>query len=48
LGGDIEIPTLDGHAKIRIPQETQSAKCSACAVRVSRACAAPAAIYCVT
>jgi|ERR1700674_1735213 molecular chaperone DnaJ len=24
LGGDIEIPTLDGHAKIRIPQETQS------------------------
>ena len=24
LGGDIEIPTLDGHAKIRIPPETQS------------------------
>ena len=24
LGGDIEIPTLDGHAKIKIPPETQS------------------------
>jgi molecular chaperone DnaJ len=24
LGGDIEIPTLDGHAKIRVPAETQS------------------------
>jgi len=24
LGGEIEIPTLDGHAKIRIPPETQS------------------------
>ena len=26
LGGDIDIPTLDGHAKIRIPAETQSGK----------------------
>jgi molecular chaperone DnaJ len=26
LGGDIEIPTLDGYAKIRVPQETQSGK----------------------
>ncbi len=26
LGGEIEIPTLDGHAKIRIPPETQSGK----------------------
>lgn len=26
LGGEIEIPTLDGHAKIRIPAETQSGK----------------------
>ena len=26
LGGDIEIPTLDGAASIRIPPETQSAK----------------------
>jgi molecular chaperone DnaJ len=26
LGGEIEIPTLDGSAKIRIPQETQSGK----------------------
>ena len=24
LGGEIEIPTLDGHAKIKIPSETQS------------------------
>jgi len=24
LGGDIEIPTLDGHAKIKIPPETQT------------------------
>jgi molecular chaperone DnaJ len=26
LGGEIEIPTLDGAAKIRIPAETQSGK----------------------
>jgi DnaJ-class molecular chaperone len=26
LGGEIEIPTLDGSAKIRIPAETQSGK----------------------
>jgi molecular chaperone DnaJ len=26
LGGEIEIPTLDGAANIRIPAETQSAK----------------------
>jgi molecular chaperone DnaJ len=26
LGGEIEIPTLDGHAKIKIPEETQSGK----------------------
>jgi molecular chaperone DnaJ len=24
LGGDIEIPTLDGHAKVRVPPETQT------------------------
>jgi molecular chaperone DnaJ len=24
LGGEIEIPTLDGHAKLRIPAETQT------------------------
>ncbi len=24
LGGEIEIPTLDGHAKLKIPQETQT------------------------
>jgi molecular chaperone DnaJ len=26
LGGEIEIPTLEGHAKIRVPAETQSGK----------------------
>ncbi len=26
LGGEIEIPTLEGHAKIRIPSETQTGK----------------------
>jgi molecular chaperone DnaJ len=26
LGGEIDIPTLDGHAKIKIPPETQSGK----------------------
>ena len=26
LGGEIDIPTLDGHAKIKIPAETQSGK----------------------
>ena len=26
LGGEIEIPTLDGYAKIKIPSETQSGK----------------------
>jgi molecular chaperone DnaJ len=26
LGGEIEIPTLDGYAKIRIPPETQTGK----------------------
>ena len=26
LGGELEIPTLDGHAKIKIPAETQSGK----------------------
>jgi len=26
LGGEIEIPTLDGHAKIKIPEETQTGK----------------------
>ncbi len=26
LGGDIKIPTLDGYAKIKIPEETQSGK----------------------
>jgi molecular chaperone DnaJ len=24
LGGEIEIPTLDGHAKVKIPPETQT------------------------
>jgi molecular chaperone DnaJ len=26
LGGEVDIPTIDGHAKIKIPAETQSGK----------------------
>ena len=26
LGGDVEIPTLDGHAKVKIDEETQTGK----------------------
>ena len=26
LGGEIEIPTIEGHAKIKVPAETQSGK----------------------
>jgi molecular chaperone DnaJ len=26
LGGEIEIPTLDGHARIRVPAETQTGR----------------------
>ena len=26
MGGEIEIPTLDGHARIKIPAETQTGK----------------------
>jgi molecular chaperone DnaJ len=40
LGGEIDIPTLDGHAKIKIPQETQRARCFARAIRGYGRCAA--------
>ena len=39
LGGEIEIPTLDGVAKIKIPPKRSPARSSACAARASRACA---------
>ena len=28
LGGEIEVPTLDGKVKLKIPAETQTGKCS--------------------
>jgi hypothetical protein len=40
LGGEIDIPTLDGVAKIRVPPETQSGKTFACAAKASRGFAA--------
>jgi len=46
LGGEIEIPTLDGHAKIKIPAETQSGKAFAYAARASRVCAAMRRVTC--
>jgi DnaJ-class molecular chaperone len=46
LGGDIEIPTLDAVAKIKIPPETQSGKLSACAAKASRECAATRMVTC--
>ena len=39
LGGEIEIPTLDTVAKIKIPAETQSGKTFRLRARASRACA---------
>jgi hypothetical protein len=38
LGGEIEIPTLDGYAKIKVPTETHQ-QYFACAAKASRACA---------
>jgi molecular chaperone DnaJ len=50
LGGDIEIPTLDGYAKIKIPSgNAVRQRCSACAAKASRACARRrTAISCAT
>jgi molecular chaperone DnaJ len=43
LGGEIEIPTLEGSARIKIPPETQQrTRCSVCVARASRASAAAA------
>jgi hypothetical protein len=38
LGGEIEVPTLDGKAAIDIPKARRPASSSACAARASRAC----------
>ena len=49
LGGEIEIPTLDGNAKIKVPdRDADAARCSACAARASRACARayPGDLFC--
>jgi DnaJ-class molecular chaperone len=40
LGGDIDIPTLDGTRRSRCPRNRRAARRSACAARASRACAA--------
>ena len=40
LGGEIEIPTLDGHAKIKIPPETQTGQVFRLRTRASGPCAA--------
>ena len=39
LGGEIEIPTLDGQAKVKIPPRRRRGRCCACAARASRGCA---------
>ncbi|GIR70703.1 MAG: hypothetical protein CM15mP74_19540 [Halieaceae bacterium] len=33
LGGELEVPTLDGRVKLKIPSETQTAKCFGCVAR---------------
>ena len=38
LGGDLEVPTLDGRVSLKIPAETKQVKCSACAARASPRC----------
>ena len=40
LGGEIEIPTLDGHAKIKIPAETQTGQVFRLRNKGIRPCAA--------
>ncbi len=39
LGGDLEVPTLNGKAPSRCPKPPSRARPSACAARASRACA---------
>jgi len=41
LGDEIEIPTLDGVARVKIPAETQSGKVFRLRGKVSRACEVP-------
>jgi len=35
LGGELDVPTLDGKLKLKIPAGTQTVRCSACAGRAS-------------
>jgi molecular chaperone DnaJ len=46
LGGEIEIPTLDGVAKLKVPPRPRPARSSACAARASRACARSPPVTC--
>ncbi len=34
LGGEIEVPTLDGRVSLKVPGETQTGKLFACAAKV--------------
>lgn len=40
LGGDLEVPTLGGRVKLSIPEVLKPEKCSDCAAKASRRCAA--------
>ncbi len=40
LGGELEVPTLDGRVKLKIPEAPRPASCSVCAVRALPRCAA--------
>jgi molecular chaperone DnaJ len=46
LGGELEVPTLDGRVKLKIPRRPRPASCSACAARASSRCAAAAWATC--
>jgi molecular chaperone DnaJ len=39
LGGELEVPTLDGRVKLKIPKAPRPASSSACAARALRPCA---------
>jgi molecular chaperone DnaJ len=47
LGGEIEVPTLQGKAAIDIPKAPRPASSSACAARASRACAPAIPATCI-
>jgi molecular chaperone DnaJ len=39
LGGEIEVPTLDGRVKLKVTPETQTGKLFRCGARASSPCA---------